>query len=45
MEYEKNIKGKPYPKFILAQLIMFILKSIRNLFLRKKHEKYKNQKI
>lgn len=45
MEYEKNIKGKPYPKFILTQVIMFILKIIRSLFLRKKYEKYKNQKI
>ncbi len=45
MEYEKNIKGKPYQKFILTQPITFIFRWVISLFTRKKYEKYKNQKI
>ncbi|OAT54745.1 Uncharacterised protein [Providencia heimbachae] len=45
MEYEKNISGKLYPKFILSQSFIWIIKKIVFLIKRKYHEKYKGQEI
>ncbi|EMT6574347.1 TPA: hypothetical protein KEY68_001932 [Providencia rettgeri] len=45
MEYEKNISGKPHPKFILLQPIIWLFKKLNIFIQKKRHEKYKGQKI
>ncbi|WP_272677123.1 hypothetical protein ACLI07_12160 [Providencia huaxiensis] len=45
MEYEKNIRGKPHPKFILLQPIVWIFKKANTFIREKRREKYKGQKI
>jgi hypothetical protein len=45
MEYEKNVRGKPYPKFIFVQPILWLFKKLNILIKKKRYEKYKGQKI
>ena len=45
MEYEKNVRGKPYQKFILSQPILWLFKKLNMFIKKKRYEKYKGQKI